>query len=72
MWMGRRFLLTKDLRAVEMIDGREIRTAIPRGNVVEVIQNFIRVVELRYVGRDYIASAVDLQACGEEVKERVV
>ena len=71
MWTGRCFQLRKNLHAVEKMEDREIRTIIPEGEMIEVLggphANYIRVLELRWLNRVFVAFAVDLQACGEEV-----
>ena len=71
MWTGRRFQLRKNLHAIEKTEDREIRTIIPHGEMIEVLggphPNYIRVVELRWLNRTFVAFAVDVQACGEEV-----
>jgi hypothetical protein len=72
MWTGRRFRLRKDLNAIEKIEDREVRTIIPEGETVEVTggphPNYIRVVEMHWLTRVFVAFAVDLQACGDEIK----
>jgi hypothetical protein len=44
---------------------------IPSAEVVDVAggpyDSFIQIVELRWLGRNFIAFAADLQACGKEV-----
>jgi hypothetical protein len=76
MWTGRLFRLRRDLRAVEKIEDREIRTVIPEGETIEVVggphPNYIRVVEIRWLKRDFVTFAVDLQACGDEIREIAV
>ena len=76
MWTRRRFLLHNDLHAIEKVNGREICITIPGGEIVEVIngpyEEYIRFVEFRWRRRNFLAFAVDLQACGEDVVEQWV
>ena len=71
MWSGRRFKLRKDLHAIEKMDDREVRTRIPDGEIVDVVrgphENFIRIVVVKWLNREFVTFAVDLQACGDEI-----
>jgi hypothetical protein len=63
--------LKRDLHGIEKMGDQQIPGFIPSAEVVEVAggpyDSFTQIVELRWLRRNFIAFAVDLQACGKEV-----
>jgi hypothetical protein len=71
MLSGKSFRLNREVLAIENVDGRRTALTLPADAVIEVVSGPTpsdkRMVDVRWMHRELVMFAIDLQERGEEI-----